>query len=145
MARARRTNPIPDMSTDNTEETLPGMTLGEHAANQIINQVQEGMRVVDVNGEELGKVERVKMGNPDAATVSPASWNDPGLIAAFLGASEPDVPEALAGRLMRFGFIKIDGKGWIDTDRYVTADQIGRVSRDTVTLTVDKERVLTEM
>lgn len=145
MNRARNVEPIPDMSTDNTEVTIPGTALGEDAANQVINQVQEGMRVVDATGEELGNVEYIKMGDPGAATVSSATQTDPGLIQALLGTGEPDVPEPLRSRLLRFGFVKIDGKGWIDTDRYVTADLIGRVSGDTVSLTVDKDHILTEM
>jgi hypothetical protein len=147
MDRAGDADPIPTMTTDNTDTAFEttGSMMDESAANAVINQVRHGMRVVDVNGEELGKVDDVKMGDPGAATVSPAAQSDPGLIEAFLGAGEPDVPEPLRSRLLRFGYVKIDGKGWIDTDRYVTAESIGRVSGDTVTLTVAKERVMTEM
>jgi hypothetical protein len=143
MDRASAADPIPPMSTDNTD-TRPEL-VGDSAASEIINQVQHGMRVLDVNGEEMGKVEDVKMGDPRAATVGPAVEADPGLIEAFFGGGEPDVPEPLRSRLLRFGYVKIDGKGWIDTDRYVTADLIGSISGDTVSLTVDKDRVMSEM
>lgn len=62
----------------------------------------------------------------------------------FVGQSEPDLPEALRDHLLRFGYIKIDGKGWIDEDRYGTGDLIARVGTDTVTLTVGKDRVLSD-
>jgi hypothetical protein len=136
-------DPIPTMSPDNTGAAGP---LADPVESRIINQIQEGMRVVDVNGEDLGKVDHIKMGDPDAATVERDVYGGPGdLIAAFVGEGEPDVPEPLRSRLLRHGYVKIDGKGWIDTDRYVTADAIGGVSGDTVTLTVNKDRLLTEM
>lgn len=142
MNRARDATSLPDMSTDNTDEATLG-TSG--TANQIINQIDPGMRVVDVNGEELGKIDHVKMGSPDAATVDRAGQDRPGLIDAFLGQEEPDLPEPMRSRLLRIGYAKIDGKGWIDIDRYVTAGHIGRISGDTVTLTLDKDQVLREL
>ena len=139
--------PIPSMTNDNTDTTLEttGSMMAVSAASQVINLVREGMRVVDVNGEELGKVDYAKMGDPGAATVGADAPGEPGFIeAVFVGEGEPDVPEPLRSRLLRLGFLKIDGKGWIDTDRYVTADLIGRVSGDNVTLTVAKDRVLSD-
>ncbi|MBW3633018.1 MAG: DUF2171 domain-containing protein [Chloroflexi bacterium] len=127
----------------------PAATTGsmiDPVESQVINQIREGMRVVDVTGEELGKVEYVQMGDPDAVTVQDNSPGEPGdLIRGFLGVGEPDVPEPLRSRLLRFGYVKIDGPGWIDTDRYVTADLIQGISGDTVTLKVDKDRVMAEM
>ena len=147
MDRGRNVEPIPSMTSDNTDTALEttGSMMADSAASQIINQVRRGMTVVDVEGEELGKVDHVKMGDPGAATVGADVPADPGLIGAFFGGTEPDVPEPLRSRLLRFGYVKLDGQGWLDTDRYVTADLIGGVSSDTVRLTVDKERLLAEM
>jgi hypothetical protein len=136
--RGAGAEPIPTMTTDNPDAGAVA------AANEMIKQVRHGMRVVDATGDEIGNVEAVKMGDPGAATVevdTPAYW---GLIAAFFGGTEPDVPEPFRSRLLRFGYVKVDGKGWIDTDRYITTDVIGDVSGDTVTLTVDKDRLLQE-
>ena len=121
-------------------------SMADSLESQVINQIREGMRVVDVTGEELGKVEYVQMGDPEAVTVQDGAPGEPGdLIRGFLGVGEPDVPEPLRSRLLRFGYAKIDGPGWIDTDRYVTADLIQSISGDTVTLKVDKDRVIAEM
>jgi len=138
--------PIPSMTSDNTDTALEttGSMMADSAASAVINRVRRGMTVVDANGEELGSIEEVKMGDPGAATVGGDVPADPGLIAAFFGGVEPDLPEALRARLLRFGYVKVDGKGWIDTDRYIVADQIGNVSGDTVTLTVAKERLMEE-
>lgn len=128
--------PIPTMTTDNAEAAPE--------ASAMLNQIRHGMRVVDATGEEIGNVEAVKMGDPAAATVGADMPADPGLIAAFFGDTEPDIPEPLRSRLLRFGYVKVDGKGWLDTDRYITADLISGVARDTVTLTVHKDRLLQE-
>jgi hypothetical protein len=104
------------------------------------------MRVVDANGEALGKVEFVQFGDPDAVTVSRLVLQDRiGLREAFLGGSEPHVPEPYFSHLLRLGYVKIDGRGWIDSDYYVTPDMIHAVSGNTVTLRVPKDRVLTEI
>jgi hypothetical protein len=117
----------------------------DSSASRIINQVQEGMRVIDANGEELGRVDHIRMGDPEAATVDTAQPGDEGLLGAFFGDAEPDVPEPLRSRLLRSGYVKIDGKGWLGTDRYVTPDAIGNVAGETVTLTIGKDHLLTEM
>ncbi len=48
---------------------------------------------------------------------------------------EPDVPEPLRSQLLRTGFIKVDGSGLADADRYIGADRISEVSGATVRLT----------
>ncbi len=53
--------------------------------------------------------------------------------------------EPFFSHLLRLGFVKIDGRGWIETDYYVTPDMIQSVSDDTVTLNVPKDRVITEI
>jgi hypothetical protein len=113
-----------------------------------IEHVTEGMRVLDASGEELGKVEFMRMGDPGAVTVGADMPREGGIIRdlgeAFGGEGEPDVPEPLRSRFLRTGFIKVDGKGWIDTDRYVSAEHIAGVSGDTVTLTLLKDQILAE-
>jgi hypothetical protein len=146
----RPLEPRRDIGTPATPSaaTIPTSTRIEStdsSASRIINQVQEGMRVVDANGEELGRVDHLRMGDPEAATVDTAQPGDEGLLGAFFGDAEPDVPEPLRSRLLRSGYVKIDGKGWLGTDRYVTADAIGNVAGETVTLTIGKDHLLTEM
>jgi hypothetical protein len=109
-------------------------------------RVQEGMRVVDVAGDEVGKVEYVKMGDPEAVTTE---GNDPaptGLIgriadAVLPGGPEPDVPAPLRDNLLRTGFLKIDGRGLFDSDRYVSSERVRDVSGDVVHLDVRKDRL----
>ncbi|MDP9368888.1 MAG: hypothetical protein M3Q03_11530 [Chloroflexota bacterium] len=139
--------PIPSMINDNTDAALEttGSMMADSAASQILSHVRTGMTVVDAAGEELGAVDYVRMGDPGAATVGADMPADPGFFEAiFAGQSEPDLPEPLLSRLLRLGFIKVDGEGWIDTDRYVTADFIDRVSGDKVILTADKNRILSD-
>lgn len=114
---------------------------------QTIAQVREGMQVVDVHGEELGTVEFVKMGDPEAATTRGSAQPSNDLVEivaeAFTG-GEPELPEPKRAQLLRYGFIKIDGPDFSDTDRYVRSDRIREVSADTVFLTVSKEQLPSE-
>lgn len=143
----RTGDPITSIGNDNTGSALPtsGSMMGDSALSTVIARVCEGMRVLDASGDELGRVDIVKMGDPGAATVGADEPADPGFIASlFVGRHEPDLPPELRDRLLRFGYLKVDGKGWIDTDRYITGDLIARVEADTVMLSVDKDLLLSD-
>lgn len=114
-----------------------------------IEAVQEGMMVVDRSSERVGKVNLVQMGDPEAVTTEGNELPAPGLIGqigmALVGDQrEPDVPEPERSRLLRTGFIKVDGAGLFDHDRYVPSDQIGSVTDKTVTLTVLRRELIRE-
>ena len=84
-----------------------------------IEKVFEGMRVVDANGKEIGKVEFVKMGDPDAVTTK---GEDEAL--------RPNVLQPFADRLLRIGYIKVDRRGLFARDVYAAATEIDRVEDD---------------
>jgi hypothetical protein len=114
-----------------------------------IEMVREGMTVVDSTGEKVGKVEGIKMGDPGTATEAGNELQDTGLLGdvaeAFAGDErEPDVPGPLRARLLRSGYIKVDGGFLIETDRYVPADMVASVSDDTVRLKVPKDQLIKE-
>lgn len=123
-----------DLSTDNTGDLGP------------ISMVREGMKVFDGSGDEIGKVDLVRMGDPSAATTSDNRATGSGDVLTDLGAAvfgtDTTLPEPVADRLIRSGFVRVDGKGWIDTDRFVHAEEIATVTNDTVTLNVPKERLI---
>ncbi|MDQ3044294.1 MAG: DUF2171 domain-containing protein [Chloroflexota bacterium] len=115
-------------------------TGGEGSAR--LNEIREGMTVIDAAGEEIGTVDYIKMGDPQAATTDGQTPRQRGdelldVAAGVFGAeSEPKVPEAMRARFLRSGFFKIDSAGLFAKDRYVTADQIADVSAETVRLSV---------
>jgi hypothetical protein len=98
-----------------------------------ITQVREGMPVVDASGEHIGKVDFVKLGDPEAVTAEGEATS-----------SEPHVVGELRERLLRLGFIKIDRKGLLRADAYAAADEIDRVQDGTVHLLVPDKALLTE-
>ena len=120
----------------------------EPVENQVLSQICEDMRVVDVNGNEVGKVDHIKMGQPSAATTQ---GNDPqpGLLGQVVNLvlddqPEPDVHEPFRSRLLRSGYVKVDGPGLNGTDSYVSPDAVARISNDTVHLSVKRDDLLRE-
>jgi hypothetical protein len=112
------------------------MTEGPITRGAPIERVQPGMTVVDRAGRELGKVEDLKMGDPGAETTQ-GNERSPQPVPSLgwlLGEREPDVPEPFYSELLRVGYIKVDGPGFVADDRYVPADRIVGVDGDTVTV-----------
>jgi len=104
-----------------------------------MERVQEGMRVVDAAGEDIGKVAYVQMGDPTAVTTQGNERTVTGLAGTVLegdlpDASEPDVPHPLRASLRRTGFLKIDGKDLHNEARYVSSERVRDVSGDVVRL-----------
>lgn len=131
------------MATDNTPE---GRIESDTVEGGPITYVREGQTVVDALGEEVGKVERVRMGDPSAATTRGERPNEPEtLIDIFADAifgTESDLPESTREELIRTGYIQIDGKGLFGKDYAAAAAQIANVSGDRVTLTVDRDALV---
>jgi hypothetical protein len=114
-----------------------------------IEMVRDGMKVVDSEGKNVGKVEFVKMGDPGAATEQGNELQDTGLMGDIAEAvagdeREPDVPGPMRARLLRSGYVKVDGGFFFGTDRYVTPDQIANVMGDTVHLRAMKDELVKE-
>ena len=119
--------------------------------SQPLERVTEGMQVVDAAGEEVGKVEFISMGDPQASTTegNDIRYSQGGLLTNIAEAisdeiPEPQLPEPLRSRFLIQGFIKIDGGGLGDTDRYASADMVDGVSGDTVRLKVPKNALAEE-
>lgn len=109
-----------------------------------LHHVRTGMRVVDASGEEVGTVDDLKMGDPGAVTAAgqTSGQGDPiSEVAADLTGREPDVPPQQAERMLREGYLKVDGKGLFSTDFYARAEQVARVEGDTVHLGVGRDEL----
>ncbi|SIN29404.1 hypothetical protein [Micromonospora cremea] len=104
-----------------------------------ISRITTGMPVIDPAGTEVGTVDLVQRGDPNAVTVqTPAA--DPGssldeLIEAT-AVEEPDVPADLAARLLHSGYLKVSTE-LVDAGAvYVPADRIATVADGRVRLAV---------
>jgi hypothetical protein len=86
-----------------------------------IERVLAGMPVIDSQGNEIGKVELVKMGDSEAVTTVGQDVD-----------KKPDVPPPFADRLVRIGYLRVDRKGLFARDAYVAATEIDRVEEDAV-------------
>lgn len=119
--------------------------------NDLIHQVEEGMEVYDRDGNAIGTVDRVQFGdeNPlqpgvETATVSPAQRDrSDSLIENIFDVFRGDeIPEVMRTNLLRYGFLRVDAPGLLNTDRYVTPKQIQSVTHNRVTLNVSKDELV---
>lgn len=108
-----------------------------------MSEVRVDMQVVDADGTEVGTVEEVKMGDPEAVTAQgQASEQHSGPLGLLVGAFDMDdtslSDERRAG-LLRLGYIKVDVKGAFKGDRYYSSDDIEQVVDDVVYLRTSGE------
>lgn len=116
-----------------------------------LDGIREGMRVADHEGNKVGFVADMKMGDPSATTadgqnkrddhsigVAAISISSPAI--AGLGIAGPgsdeflDVPHEHAVRLLRLGYIKVQRHHLLGSHFFVASDGIDRVEEDTVHL-----------
>ena len=113
--------------------------------------VYTGMRVIDVDSNEIGKIDDFKFSEyEDTPEVTPAGIDasdrqgDSSLVGDIARAFAPDdLPEALRERLLREGYIRLDTKGLFAADRYILPGQIARSEGDTLILNVRKDELMT--
>ena len=106
----------------------------------VIEQVREAMHVVAPDGKKIGKVEALKMGDPEAVTSD--GQTDPetrGMIGAVINdfAETSGMASHTAERLLRIGYVKIDRSGLFTGHAYLASDELDRVEGDTLWLKED--------
>jgi len=122
-------------------ESVP-LGRGRHPLTAVVS----GMRVVDSAGEDIGRVDYVKMGDPQAVTIQGQQTGPDTLVeqlAEAIAGPEPDLPPSVAARLLRVGYFKIDSSG-LGRNRYVAADEVADVTDDSVLLAVTGDRLARE-
>lgn len=123
-----------------------------------IGQVRTGMHVVDADGEEIGTVKEVVMGDPGAeeATAPPetpavavvgvpaGTMGTTGVAGTALGAGVigSELPEVERSRLLRTGYLRISLKGLFSGHRFASGEEISEVAGDVVRLTVPQARLV---
>ncbi|MGK5441341.1 hypothetical protein ACSNN7_05855 [Micromonospora sp. URMC 105] len=104
-----------------------------------ISRVTTGMRVIDTVGVEVGTVDLVQRGDPNAVTVQAPTVDPGGSLNELIESAavdEPDVPADLAARLLRTGYLKVSTELARTGAVYVPADQIAAVTDGQVRLGV---------
>lgn len=103
----------------------------------VIEQVREGMHVVAPDGKRIGKVEDLKMGDPEAVTSDGQTDAETGgLVSAVIDhfAATSSLPRHTAERLLRIGYVKVDRSGLFAGHAYIASDELDRVEGDTLWL-----------
>ncbi|SDQ63191.1 hypothetical protein [Quadrisphaera sp. DSM 44207] len=111
----------------------------------VMDQVRVGMRVIDSTGADVGTVDDLKAGDPEALT-SAGQEVDPGGglledVARAFG-SGPRVHPQAAERMLRVGYVRVDRSGVLSGHGYVEADRIRAVEGDAVHLSVPADQLL---
>ncbi|MEV4198590.1 hypothetical protein [Micromonospora globbae] len=106
---------------------------------QTISRITTGMPVIDADGIEVGTVDLVQRGDPNAVTVQAPSA-DPGSsldeLIESTAVEEPDVPADLAARLLHGGYLKVTTELAATGAVYVPADWVAAVDDGRVRLEV---------
>jgi hypothetical protein len=113
--------------------------------------VYTGMRVIDANNNEIGKIDDFKFSeNEEEPGVIPAELDaadrepDDSLMDDIARAFAPDdMPEELRERLLREGYIRLDTAGLFAADRYILPEQIVGTDGDALVLNVSKDELMT--
>ncbi|HYH12821.1 MAG TPA: hypothetical protein VD789_10745 [Thermomicrobiales bacterium] len=118
--------------------------------NELLARIKEGMSVVDSNGDELGKVEFVKMADPNEPDEVAGTDETRGGLFDFFGRDDTgdglldildvgDEPETAENRRRRRGFVRVDTSGFFSRDTLIDPGYIAGVDGDTVRLSVAKD------
>lgn len=113
--------------------------------------LHEGMIVVDRDMNLIGKVETFRASDenphqpgPETVTGSPIVEQDRNTLTSILAdvfRPDDDLPREMQEKLLRDGFIRVDGEGLFAADRYVFPEQIERVEGDRIVLKVPREKL----
>jgi hypothetical protein len=116
---------------------FPGFRARGRNVMEIMEQVHEGMHVVASDGKKIGKVEDLKMGDPEAVTSDGQTDPETGglantVIESFAVSSS--LPRHAAERLLRIGYVKVNRSGFLAGHGYFASDELDRVDGDTLWL-----------
>ena len=107
-----------------------------------LQNVREGMRVVDDSGTAVGLVQDLKMGDTQAASADGQVMEQSPIIGEFPAGSDgpvmPKVPSEERARLLRLGYVEVRRNGFLrHTSLFVAADEIDRIEDDVLHLSIN--------
>jgi hypothetical protein len=108
-------------------------------------RISEGMPVHDRNDQPIGHVQLVYYGGASEEAITRALQINDAAIGGERGAldfGEDRLAPELRARLMRHGYIRIEGPGIAGDRRYVTAEQIGEVVGERVLLRASRDELI---
>jgi hypothetical protein len=147
----RKDHRATEMSERSVSMAGPSFESGQ--VSRILQQIYEGMAVLDQLGDKIGTVEYVYLGElPEIdeqfgqgqLAPSAADGSEGSLIEEFARAIvlTEQVPDIWRERLLSHGFIRINSTGLFTADRYVMPAQIASVADDRVMLCVSRDRLI---
>jgi hypothetical protein len=119
----------------------------------VLSLIKAGMPVEDRNGDEVGTVRYVQMGDEnvhtDTVEAASASRTEPattGINSFFRDIAEAlvgtdQLPQELIRRMERTGYVQVD-TGILQSDRYVLPEHIAIVDGERVQLNVTRDAII---
>ncbi len=146
------TSPFVDKTMNTVRTTARSSPVDEDIAatppgpGGFIGRIQDGMTVIDATGRELGTVDGVVFGDPEA----PGAFGEaiepvprPGWFRDHIfGSVKSPVPKVLRTEMLRAGFIHIAGEGLLPKSRFALSDQIAGVDGERVVLLVRADELV---
>jgi hypothetical protein len=126
---------------------------GVTQSTSVLTQIREGMDVYDRDNERIGTVDEVYFGEASdiqraqgtGSATAPVdeTTNENTFVGMIAEAFDPrEVPDELAARLRRSGYIRLDSAGLFRSDRYIVPDQIASVIDQNVHLTTTRDELV---
>lgn len=107
---------------------------------QELSHIVEGMNVYDSNGNEIGTVDSLRLGEGTIKTMETDTVTIADTISESLGGYK-DLPTVLYARLYDKGFVRIK-RGFLRRDMLIETDQIDDISHDSLYLNVDESDLI---
>lgn len=109
-------------------------------AREMMKAIHKGMDVVDTNRETVGKVDQVYFGSDTSEQSSGQGGLLENVVRSLTG--DDRIPEVLRQRLLREGYLRIDGAGLFTGHSYVLPEQIDIVASEKVGINVTREELI---
>ena len=120
--------------------------IGEEQALGLPGRINEGMTVIDRDEQVIGTVQLVYYGGASAEAVERAMRLQAVAAALAPTAEEStfssDVPPELQARLLRYGYIRIEGPGITGLKSYVAPEQISGSVGDQLQLHASRDELV---
>jgi len=105
-----------------------------------LHEVKKGMDVYDRNGEQIGTVQAMHLGDANIDDTTPNIATIQKFLEPLLNGPH-EFPEVIYNRMYREGFVRVQ-RGLLQSDAFVFANEIQNIEGQDVHLNVPKDEIM---